>query len=433
MRRKLMLASGPLLAAVLALGACAPSTAQPSDTGDEKTGTLRVWLFDEAGRAPKEALVNEVVAEFTAAHKGVTVDVSYLATDAAARAAKFKGAFNDPSSAPDVTEFGSTDLSGYVAAGGMADITKDLDAWSEKADLPADMVNTVTVADKAYGLPWWVGVRALYYRTDIFTALGIAPPTSYAELLAAAKKVRAAHPDMVGITVGGQYVFGALPFVWDAGGDLATKSGATYTATINSASSKAGVKAYTDLFTPDICPAQQCVDLTGGKTVSTFAAGTAGMGIIGNFNRSAIDAGAAKGKYAVVPLPGVKPGSIAPAFAGGNNLGIMKSTKHRTLAVQFAELLASKKYQLKLYDALGDLPTMTSARAEVVAKDPFLKPFIDTIAAGTRFVPADAAWTTIDSQKIVINMLQKVITGKATVDQATDEANTLMTNAFAGK
>lgn len=428
-----MLASGPLLAAVLALGACAPSTAQPSDTGDEKTGTLRVWLFDEAGRAPKEALVNEVVAEFTAAHKGVTVDVSYLATDAAARAAKFKGAFNDPSSAPDVTEFGSTDLSGYVAAGGMADITKDLDAWSEKADLPADMVNTVTVADKAYGLPWWVGVRALYYRTDIFTALGIAPPTSYAELLAAAKKVRAAHPDMVGITVGGQYVFGALPFVWDAGGDLATKSGATYTATINSASSKAGVKAYTDLFTPDICPAQQCVDLTGGKTVSTFAAGTAGMGIIGNFNRSAIDAGAAKGKYAVVPLPGVKPGSIAPAFAGGNNLGIMKSTKHRTLAVQFAELLASKKYQLKLYDALGDLPTMTSARAEVVAKDPFLKPFIDTIAAGTRFVPADAAWTTIDSQKIVINMLQKVITGKATVDQATDEANTLMTNAFAGK
>jgi N,N'-diacetylchitobiose transport system substrate-binding protein len=428
-----MLASGPLLAAVLAVGACAPSTAQPIDTSDEKTGTLRVWLFDEAGRAPKEALVKQAVAEFTAAHQGVTVDVSYLATDAAARAAKFKGAFNDPASAPDVTEFGSTDLAGYVVAGGMADVTKDLEAWSEKGELPADMVKTVTVGDKAYGLPWWVGVRALYYRTDLFTALGLAPPTSYAELVTAAKKIRAAHPDMVGITVGGQYVFGALPFVWDAGGDLATKSGATYTSTITSAASKAGVKAYTDLFGADICPAQQCVDLTGGKTVSAFAAGTAGMGIIGNFNRSAIDAGAAKGKYAVVPLPGTKPGSIAPAFAGGNNLGIMKSTKHRTLAVQFAELLAGKKYQLKLYEALGNLPTMTSARAEVVAKDPFLKPFIDTIGAGTRFVPADPAWTTIDSQKIVVNMLQKIITGKATVDQATEEANTLMNNAFAGK
>ena len=80
-----MLASGPLLAAVLAIGACAPSTAPANDTGDQKTGALRVWLFDEAGRAPKEALVNAAVAEFTAAHKGVTVEVSYLATDAATR------------------------------------------------------------------------------------------------------------------------------------------------------------------------------------------------------------------------------------------------------------------------------------------------------------------------------------------------------------
>jgi N,N'-diacetylchitobiose transport system substrate-binding protein len=424
----------PMLAAALVLAACAPSTAQPNAAAtEETTGTLRVWLFDEAGRAPKEAVVNEAVAEFTAKHKGVTVDVSYLATDAATRAAKFKGAFNDPASAPDLVEFGSTDLAGYVAAGGMADLTKDLAAWSEKADLPADMVKTVTVGDKAYGLPWWVGVRALYYRTDLFTSLGLTPPTSYADMVAAAKKIRAAHPEMVGITVGGQYVFGALPFVWDAGGDLATSGGAGYTAAINSPASKAGIKAYTDLFSPGICPAQQCVDLTGGKTVATFAAGTAGMGIIGNFNRSAIEAGAAKGKYAVVPLPGAKPGSIAPAFAGGNNLGVMKSSKRHTLAVQFAELIASKKYQLKFYDALGNLPTMTSARGEVVAKDAFLKPFMDTIAAGTRFVPADPAWTTIDSQKVVINMLQKVITGKATVDQAADEANTLMNNAFAGK
>lgn len=434
MKRVRCTAAVPMIAAALVLGACAPSTAQPAtNTGDEKTGALRVWLFDEAGRAPKEALVNQAIAEFTTAHQGVTVDVSYLATDAATRAAKFKGAFNDPSSAPDVTEFGSTDLAGYVAAGGMADVTKDLAAWSEKGDLPADMVKTVTVGDKVYGLPWWVGVRALYYRTDIFASLSLAPPTSYAELVAAAKKIRAAHSDMVGITVGGQYVFGALPFVWDAGGDLAARSGTGYTASINSAASKVGVKEYTDLFGADICPAQQCVDLTGGKTVASFAAGSAGMGIIGNFNRSAIDAGAARGKYGVVPLPGAKSGSIAPAFAGGNNLGVMKSTKHHTLAVQFAELIASKKYQMKLYDALGDLPTMTSARAEVVAKDQFLKPFMDTIAAGTRFVPAAAAWTTIDSQKIVVNMLEKIITGKATVDQAADEANALMNTAFTAR
>jgi N,N'-diacetylchitobiose transport system substrate-binding protein len=425
------LAHAALLALALAVGACAPSTVAPTDSADAKTGTLRVWLFDEANRGAKEAVVNQAVAEFTAAHPGVTVDVSYLATDT--RAEKYKGAFNDPISAPDVTEVGNTDLAGFVASNGMADVTDDLKNWSEAADLPADLVNTVTVGNQAYGVPWWIGVRALYYRTDIFAALGLQPPTSYANLVSTAKRIRAEHKDMLGIAVGGKYVFGALPFIWDAGGDIATKSGNGYTATIDSESSKTGITAYTDLFSNSICPAQQCVDLTGGGTVEAFAAGKAGMAILGNFNRSAVDAGAVKGKYAVVPLPGAKPGSIAPAFAGGSSLGIFRSTAHRTLAVDFMQLLASKKYTLKLYDAMGFVPAMVSARAEVITKEPLLKPFIDTMQAGTRFVPVDKAWTTIDAEKILPNLLQKVITRQATVDAAAAAANTQITAAFGKK
>ncbi|MFK3979717.1 extracellular solute-binding protein [Micromonospora sp. NPDC050397] len=426
MRKPLALAA--LLTLALTAGACAPSTGTPTESADDKTGTLRVWLFDEANRAAKEAVVKEAVAEFTAAHPGVTVDVSYLATDT--RAEKYKGALNDPASAPDVTEVGNTDLAGFVANNGMADLSADLKNWSEAGDLPADLVNTVTVGDKAFGVPWWIGVRALYYRTDVFTELGLTPPTSYAELVTTARKIRAERKEMLGIAVGGLYVFGALPFVWDAGGDIATRSGDGYTATIDSAASKAGITAYTDLFGDDICPARQCVDLTGGGTVEAFAAGRAGMGILGNFNRSAVEAGAVKGKYAVVPLPGAKPGSIAPAFAGGSSLGVFRSTAHRSLAVGFTELLASRKYTLKLYDAMGFVPAMKSARTEVISKDPQLKPFIDTMEAGTRFVPVDKAWTTIDAEKILPNLLQKVITKQATVDAAAAEANTRITGAF---
>lgn len=429
MRKPLALAA--LLALALAAGACAPSTVAPADSADAKTGTLRVWLFDEANRGAKEAVVNQAVAEFTAAHPGITVDVSYLATDT--RAEKYKGALNDPISAPDVTEVGNTDLAGFVASNGMADVTNDLKNWSEAADLPADLVDTVTVGSHAYGVPWWIGVRALYYRTDVFAALGLQPPTSYANLVATAKRIRAEHKDMLGIAVGGKYVFGALPFIWDAGGDIATKSGNGYTATLDSESSKTGITAYTDLFSNSICPAQQCVDLTGGGTVEAFAAGKAGMAILGNFNRSAVDAGAVKGKYAVVPLPGAKPGSIAPAFAGGSSLGIFRSTAHRTLAVDFMQLLASKKYTMKLYDAMGFVPAMKSARDEVIAKEPLLKPFIVTMQAGTRFVPVDKAWTTIDAEKILPNLLQKVITRQATVDAAAAEANTQITAAFSKK
>ncbi|MGN9777623.1 extracellular solute-binding protein [Micromonospora sp. H33] len=421
-----------VVAGLLVVG-CAPSTAPSSSGGDDKTtGTLRVWLFDEPNRAPKEKVINEVITEFTAARPDVTVDVQYIAVQT--RSERFRGAFNDPASAPDVVEFGNTDLPEYVAAGGLADLGADVDGWAEGKDLGTDLRASATIDGKLYGVPWYVGVRALYYRTDVFAELGLAPPTSQEQLVAAARKIRAAKPDLFGLAVGGKYTFGALPFIWDAGGDVATKSGDHYTAAINSPQSRAGIKAYTDLIKPDNCPPQQCADLTGGKTVELFASGKAAMAILGNFNRTAVAAGAAgaaNGKYAVLPLPGTKPGSIAPAFAGGNNLGIMKNTQRRTLAADFLTLLASKKYQQQMYDAMGNLPTLTSARTELAGKEPFLKPFLDTIAAGTRFVPLHPGWGKIDAQAVIPTMLEKIVTGQATIEQATDEAATAINAALA--
>ncbi|MFD7447675.1 extracellular solute-binding protein [Kitasatospora sp. NPDC059827] len=421
-----------LAACCLAATACAPGTAVPAgDKADDRTGTLQVWLYNEAGNAAKEAVVAKAVNEFQASHQGVTVKVGYIDTDASARAAKMKGAFNDPNSAPDLVEFGNTDLPGYVAAGGLAEIGAELDTWQAKGDLDPAIAGTAVVDGKTYGLPWWVGVRALYYRTDLFTEAGLNPPTSYAELVAAGAKIHAADPDTFGIAVGGKYTFGALPFVWDAGGDIAAKNGTAFKAAIDSPAAQAGIKRYTDLFGPDGCPAQQCADLTGGKTVDLFAAGKSAMAILVNSNRGKVEAGAVKGKYGVVPLPGEKAGSIAPAFAGGNNLGVMKAAKHRTLAVEFAKLLASPAYQAQMYDAMGNLPTLKSVSAEVGAKDAFLKPFTDTIAAGTRFVPLDQAWAQIDAQAVIPTMLQQVVTGKADVAKASADAAAQINSAFA--
>ncbi|MFD7577551.1 extracellular solute-binding protein [Kitasatospora sp. NPDC059817] len=426
-------AAAVLAASCLAATACAPGTAAPAGdkAADDRTGTLQVWLYNEAGNAAKEAVVGKAVSEFQASHQGVTVKVSYIDTDASARAAKMKGAFNDPGSAPDLVEFGNTDLPGYVAAGGLAEIGADLDKWQDKGDLDPAIVKTAVVDGKTYGLPWWVAVRALYYRSDLFTEAGLTPPTSYAELVTATQKIHAAHPDTFGIAVGGKYTFGALPFVWDAGGDIAAKDGSTYKAAINSPASQAGIKRYTDLFGADGCPAQQCADLTGGKTVDLFAAGKSAMAILPNSSRSKVDGGPVKGKYGVVPLPGEKAGSIAPAFAGGNNLGVMKAAKHRTLALEFAELLAGPAYQEQMYDAMGNLPTLKSVSGKVAAKDAFLKPFTDTIAAGTRFVPLDQAWAQIDAQAVIPTMLQQVVTGKADVAKASGDAANQITSAFA--
>lgn len=425
-------ASAAATAVALLLGACAPAqTDATTSSGDESTGTLRVWLFSEVNQAPKEAVVNEAKAEFEKSHEGVTVDVQYIGVDT--RAERFKAAFNDPASAPDVAEFGNTDLAGYVDAGGLADVTDKIKGWDEAKDFDGDILRTTEISGKNYGIPWYIGVRALYYRTDLFEAAGLKAPTTLAEVESSARAIRAANPQVIGIATGGKAQFSFLPYIWAYGGEIATQSGDAWTAALDSTQARAGVAAYTNLLKDDICPPQTCAEWGGNASVQEFIAGNAAMTIGGDFNRKAVDESAVGDKYSVVPIPGVKTGTIAPAFAGGNNLGVFASSGKQTLAFEFLKVLGSKEYQKKMFDAMGNLSAFTDVQAQSAKDVPELKPFIDTLAAGTKFVPVTPAWNTIDAQGDLATMIQTVVNGSATVDESTATATSTMSAAFAGK
>ena len=418
-----------LLATAVVVTACAPQTSDnTSSDKDEKTGTLRVWLFQEVGNKPKEKVVDSVVDAFEKAHKDTKVAVEYIPVET--RAQRVKAAFNDPKSAPDVIEYGNTDTAGYVKDGGLLDVTKEFGDWSEAKATDPTAKQSVTVDGKIYGSPFYVGVRALYYRTDVFEELGLAVPKTMAELATTARQIRTARPDLYGLVVGGAYTYGAMPFIWANGGELAAGKGGSYASAIDSAAAQKGVKAYTSLFGDDNCPAAKCAGMGGNDTITAFAAGKAGMAIGGDFSHTAVEAGKVKGEYAVVPLPGVASGSIAPAFAGGNNIGVLKSTSHRTLAIDLMEQLASKKTQSELFDAMGFLPTFADVRQQAAAKEPYVKPFAQTLAAGTKFVPASPAWAQIDSSLVLPTMFQEVISGKKDVAAASKGAAKKMNDAF---
>ncbi|WP_454294274.1 hypothetical protein [Salana multivorans] len=96
-------------AVALSLAACGPTQVSAGGSGeDAETGTLRVWLFSEVNQDPKEQVVNEAIEQFEGDHEGVTVDVQWIPVDT--RSERFRAAFNDPSSAPDVAEYGNTAL-----------------------------------------------------------------------------------------------------------------------------------------------------------------------------------------------------------------------------------------------------------------------------------------------------------------------------------
>ena len=423
--------AAPVAALVLAgltATACAPQTSDGRAAADEKSGTLRVWLFQEVANKPKEQVVDAAIAAFEQRHEGTDVQVEYIPVDT--RAQRIKAAFNDPESAPDLVEYGNTDTAGYVKDGGLADITAEFGAWADAKDTDPTARSSVTVDGKIYGAPLFVGVRALYYRTDVLGELGLTAPTSQAELISTAKKIRKARPELYGLAVGGAYTYGALPFVWAHGGELATGNGGSYKAAVNSESARKGIAAYTSLFGDDNCPAAKCAQMGGNATVTAFASGKAAMAIGGDFSHAAVEAGTVKGKYAVVPLPGVTPGSIAPAFAGGNNLGVLKSTSHRTLAVDLMKSLTGKETQGKLFDAMGFLPTYTDVRAEAARRQPFVKPFVDSLGAGAKFVPASPGWGQIDASLVLPTMFQEIVSGRKDVAAASDDAARKMDAAF---
>ncbi|WP_246530986.1 extracellular solute-binding protein [Streptomyces bathyalis] len=411
------------------LAGCAPSTSGGGPQKDEKSGTVRVWLFREVGNKPKEDVVRRVVRKFEKRHDDVRVDVQYIPVDS--RAEKIKGAFNDPASAPDLIEYGNTDTAGYVEDGGLADVSAEFADWPEAREVDPTARKSVTVGGKVYGAPFFVGVRALYYRTDVFRDLGIEPPRTLDEVAAAARRIRAERPGMYGIAVGGAYTYGALPFIWAHGGELATKKDGTLRAAVDSARARRGIAAYTRLFGDDNCPAAKCAEMSGNDNVEAFAAGKAGMVVAGDFNRRAMEDGRVDGDYDVVPLPGTERGSIAPAFAGGNNIGVLKSSSHRTLAVELMRELAGKATQRQLFDAMGFLPTFTDTREQAAREEPFVEPFVETLDAGTEFVPATPAWAEIDASLVLPTMFQKIAGKKSGVDGAAGEAARKMDEAFA--
>ncbi|MGW0556839.1 extracellular solute-binding protein [Streptomyces sp. NPDC002926] len=421
-------------AAALALAgltatACAPQTSDNSATKDEKSGTLRVWLFQEVNNKPKEQVVDAAVAAFGTKHKDAKVEVEYIPVET--RAQKIKAAFNDPKSAPDLIEYGNTDTAGYVKDGGLADVSAEFTAWDEAKDTDPTAKQSVTVGGRIYGAPLFVGVRALYYRTDVFKELGIAAPKTQDELIATAKKIHKAKPELYGLAVGGAYTYGAMPFIWANGGELAEESSGSYRAAINSPAARKGITAYTSLFGNDNCPAAKCASMGGNATVTAFASGKAAMAIGGDFSHQAVEAGSVKGKYAVVPLPGLKAGETAPAFAGGNNIGVLKSSSHRTLAVDLMKQFTGKETQRLLFEAMGFLPTYTDVRSEAAKKEPFVDPFVKTLGAGAKFVPASPGWGQIDASLVLPTMFQEIVSGKKDVAAASGDAAKKMDAAFA--
>ena len=213
--------------------------------------------------------MNGVVAQFHKdypAYAKTQVNVKWIPWTNAT--ADWTNALASGKNAPDITELGNTETPTEASLGALANISSFVNAWSAKSDVVSGMLANDTQNGNVYGVPWFGGVRGIWYRTDQFKAAGItSPPTTWAQLVTDAQKLMAKYPGTYGIGAPSNDTDAIASFIWGAGGQIATESNGKWTATLTSPAAEAGIKFYVDLLHTDhLSPAKYVGQTELGNT-----------------------------------------------------------------------------------------------------------------------------------------------------------------------
>ncbi len=342
MRTTTAVLTAALALVVAACGGSDGGGSEPIQAG-KASGTINVWAWGNEGE-----ILGEMTKQFEAENPGTKVNVTAVPVDAAHDKILTSVAGNQ---APDVAMVGTTWM-GELAR------TQTLDeapASIDQSQFFKGARDTNVVDGKTYGVPWYVETRVLYYRTDIAEKAGITEaPKTWDELKEAARAMQDKGGAKFGINLSTNNWQEYLPFVWQAGGDLA--NGTDFTLDSPQAAEATGFyKSFADEgLSPNTT--KQGFDIT-----PAFVRGTHPMFFSGPWHMGLIEEAGGKdikGNWAVAPMPTKETNT---SFVGGSNWAVFKSTKNRDAAWKFVEWMSKPETQAKWYEVSSDLPANQAA------------------------------------------------------------------------
>jgi N,N'-diacetylchitobiose transport system substrate-binding protein len=424
-----------VLAAAAACGSggkAAPTSAAPAQ--------LTVWRMG-ASTPAQVAWMNGVVAQFHRqfpAYAKTAVVVKFVPWTV--RTTQWQNALSSGKSGPDVTEMGNTDTPTLATQGMLADITGSVSTWPSKPDIVAGMLANDTQAGKVYAVPWFGGVRGIWYRKDQFAAAGItSPPTTFAQLVSDAKALMGKYPGSYGLGAPSNYTNAIVSFIWGAGGQVAIQRNGTWVAQLNTPQSEAGIKFYADLYlTEHVSPAKYIGQTelgnpgaTSGGSNEDFALGKLDMYIDGPWAKAEFPSTTYAAQWASFPIPSLTGASSAPAFAGGSDLGVWVATKHTAAAWALVQVMDSTTNSTSFANTQGFFPPYTSQlNGGAYASDPILAGFAKA-AANTQISPLNAKnWATADATDLIIPTLMKQLMNGAPFAATVNKANAELQNVL---
>jgi ABC-type glycerol-3-phosphate transport system substrate-binding protein len=429
-----------MLAAVAGIAGCGSSGNSPS--GSSAPAKLVVWRMGSV--VPSQVTwMKGVVSQF---HKQfpqyakTKVSVDWIPWGN--RTTDWTNALTSGKGGPDVTELGNTDTPGVASEGALADVTSEVKSWSHSSQLiPGNVANDV-VNGQNFAVPWFGGVRGIWYRKDEFASAGItAPPTTWPELVKDAKLLMKKFPGTYGLGAPSNYTNAIVSFIWGAGGQVAVQHGGKWTAELTSPQAEAGLKFYADLLLTDhVSPSKYIGETelgapgaTSGGTDEDFAKGTLDMYIDGPWALSSLELVSKKyeSQWASFPIPSENGPNPAPAFAGGSDLGVWAKSQNKTAAWDLITVMDNPSNATTFANSQGFFPEFTSELSNgVYTSSPVMSGFAK--AAGfTQISPLNSKnWATADATDQIIPNMMKALMQGASFASTVSKANTELQNVL---
>ncbi|MCI0688963.1 MAG: extracellular solute-binding protein [Sporichthyaceae bacterium] len=424
MKTRLMAVAG-IAAASLVLAACGGDDNEPAQVAPaDRTGTLNVWLMQDAEGEAWAPIVEQATAKFKQTYPKVNVQVTIQQWEGISDRLTTAFAGTTP---PDVVELGNTLAPKYASDGALAELTANKGDFENSGSWLRTLEDAGTFEGKLYAVPYYAGSRVITYRKDMFDEAGItAIPTSMDELKAAADKLNTTFgddPNFSAFYIPGQHWYLAGALIADQQDDQpAPFAGFTdghWAANVTSPESVAGLTLFQELASkyskadPTGNEADQANRMGGQGNIAMFYGAGWEMGVVTNEDDGDPKLADKLGQF---PLPSVTPGQPAPAFLGGSVLGVSQKSTQQDLARAWIGAYTSNDVQTALVNATGSVPNTTTLLG--------LQPDNPAFQAASRtwFVPTSPNWASIEEQRLLQNALVSIATGQASV---TDAANTL--------
>jgi N,N'-diacetylchitobiose transport system substrate-binding protein len=394
----------------VALAALVFAIAAGGVSGATKAKSITVWLQTDAQAANWAPIVAAANAQFQKDHAGASVNVQYQTWGTHLQ--KFDATLAGGNT-PDVIEMGNTEMTKYMAAGAFQDLTADKGSFPNVSTWLAGLAASGRYNGKLYGVPYYAGSRVVTYRSDQFQNAHLKIPTSVDQFTAEGKTLlqKFGKKGYSPVYIAGTDWYFALSFVFDYGGNIATRVSGKWKGALDTKNSLAGLTAYKNFFNA-VSRASKTTDEAHPNPYDVYAQGNAGS-IIGPAWFSCC----VGKKYSPVTAQFVMPshvkGQVMPGFLGGSDLAVPVGAD-KSLGEDWIRDYTSTASE-KALEGIGNIPNTTSLFDNSKVNE--------RAAARSWFVPTAKNWVNVENENILRNMLAELLTGKLTVKQAAQAAS----------